>query len=225
VLKHLGKLAATDDVERKIIYNIAEAHGGKQKDKLEYLPEIDQVLGLDVRIRLLAAILKFADELADDYSRASRQPWNQVPHKNQIFQKFAEKLKTVKIDHSSRTVYLHFSINKEDALQKFGKSDNPSEDVYIVDEIYKRTYKTHLERIYCMRFTNPLIRLDTVSVKIEFFDEDYNEIREPIGYRLEEKGYPEGHPNGFESICPEVKYNGESIKREIERRSRKKKQN
>lgn len=212
VIIELGEQAGTDDVERKVIADIAQAHGGKQKDKLEFLPESEPILNMPVRQQLLAAILKFADELSDEYTRRSSLPWASVPVQNQIYHKYAEVLKSVDIDHSSRTVKLLFTLKKDDVIQKFG--DSETQTAYLFDEIKKRTFKTHLERMYCMRFMFPNIRLDSVAVSIEFI-EKLKTIRETVLYRLVEKGYPD-NTVGFEKICPEMSINGEEIKKELD---------
>lgn len=213
ILKELGPLATTDAVEQQYIYSIAQAHGGAQKDKLDYLPQKERVLNFPIRVQLLAAILKFADELADDYSRAAHMNWNLVPKESQIYHKYAHTLKSVEIDHTGRAVTLHFWLNKDEATQMYGKGNQES---YLLDEIYERTLKTHLERLYCMRFMIPEIRLDSVKVKIEFFEE-LEQIHEPVGYSLEERGYPTSPAKKIFDICPELTCSGESVKREIEK--------
>ena len=59
-----------DTIERKIIGDIAKAHSGKN-DPIGNLPYKTSISGHDVRIRELAALLRFGDELADENSRAS----------------------------------------------------------------------------------------------------------------------------------------------------------
>ena len=59
----------SDTVEKRMIYDIAMAHGGRtspdgSKDTIRALPH-------DGRTKMLAAILRFADELADDNTRTS----------------------------------------------------------------------------------------------------------------------------------------------------------
>ena len=68
---HLGK----DMVEKKAILDIAKAHGGKvngDKDTISKLHDKGLILGNDIRYQKIAAILRFADELADDSQRAAR---------------------------------------------------------------------------------------------------------------------------------------------------------
>lgn len=219
IFKELGPLASIDRIEKHWITRIAETHGGKDKDKLEKLEIQTKILNFPVRVQLLAAILKLADELADEYSRASKLKWEQLPKESQVFHKFAHTLKNVSIDHNSRTIELDFYLDKEEATTMYGKAGKP--DAYLIDEIKERTFKTHLERLYCMRFMIPFIRLDRVAVKIQFIEEDQPiSFHDPIGYKLEEKGYPqfekESLEGEFSRLCPEILCTGETIKNEIE---------
>ncbi|MGE3759003.1 MAG: hypothetical protein AB7H97_14675 [Pseudobdellovibrionaceae bacterium] len=225
IYKELGRLASIDATERHYIVNIAQAHGGRQKDKLELLEKTfgkaPKLLGFTVRVPLLASILKLADELADEYTRATKIDWAVVPKESQVFHKFAYALKTVDINHETHTVELDFWLDKENATTKYGKLDS---EIFLVDEIKERTYKTHLERLYCMRFMADEIRLNSVVVKINFLEPDsIDPFHDPIGYRLEEKGYP-GHDiagsapdpyTEFARLCPDTPFSGESIRDEV----------
>jgi hypothetical protein len=75
IMEQLGPLLGDDTGEKFAIHKIAAAHGGRvngNKDKIRALSETDSLLGQDIRPRLLAALLRFADELADDRTRAAR---------------------------------------------------------------------------------------------------------------------------------------------------------
>ena len=72
VMRDTGKFLPTDAVEQRFIYQIAQAHGGEDKSKLDTLIAEDYVRGEKVRPQLLAALLKFADELAEDSERGAR---------------------------------------------------------------------------------------------------------------------------------------------------------
>ncbi|MBV9158352.1 MAG: hypothetical protein JO097_18970, partial [Acidobacteriaceae bacterium] len=68
VIKELGTLLGEHRLEHRVIFEIAQAHGGSiagDKDKISRLPRSVALLGQDVRQQMLAAILRFADELAD----------------------------------------------------------------------------------------------------------------------------------------------------------------
>jgi hypothetical protein len=224
IQQHLGLLLGEDNVEKRWIYKIAQAHGGDPKNKIDSLPQEQRILGQTVRVQLLAAILKFADELADDNTRAARYLAlaHLLPEESRVFHMFAQALHSVIIDTEGHEVKLHFELRQQDIIGTYGKGD---QQVYLLDEIFARTTKTHLERVYCMRFMGPFIRIDRISVQVDFFNGN-DEIRPPVHLRIEETGYPEAPPNGIYDLCPEltpladgVPLNGETLKREIEDQS------
>ncbi|MBC7820105.1 MAG: hypothetical protein IAG10_24750 [Planctomycetaceae bacterium] len=199
----LGNIAGMDDVEKRHIIAIAQAHGGHiagDKDKISRLERDTLVLQQRIRPQFLAALLRLADELADDRHRASRFMLDAglVPKPSEIYHKFAEALHTVEIDHAGRQVLLHFDFTDAVAIKTFGKGDC---EVYLLDEIFDLTIKTHLERAYCMRFMYPLIPIDMISVKIEVTNGRDYDVMHSVGYRLEDRGYPAVPADGLRGIC------------------------
>ena len=100
-----------------------------------------------------------------------------------------------------------FELTRDLATRKMQKG---TKHVYLLDEIYERTLKTHIERMYCMRFVRSHVLVDRIHVKIKVFDtfdEDNmpKNICDPISYCLCEKGYPEKPPGGIHKLCPELK--------------------
>ncbi len=83
-----------------MIRNIAAAHGGKgskgDKDTIRKLAETDALLGEEIHPRILAALLRFSDELADDRSRAARfaLATGQLPAKSQVYHRYANALQS-----------------------------------------------------------------------------------------------------------------------------------
>jgi len=66
-------LLGDDSAERRIVKEIAQAHGGAHNgdaDTIQHLVD-GPVLNQNVRTRFLAGLLRFADELADDSQRIS----------------------------------------------------------------------------------------------------------------------------------------------------------
>jgi len=213
----LGSIAGIDDVEKRHIVAIAQAHGGHingDKDTISRLEREARVLQQLIRPQLLAAILRLADELADDRQRAARfMIANELlPKAAEAYHKFAEALHTVEIDHAGRQILLQFDFDEVAAGCTYGKG---AAEVYLLDEIFDRTLKTHLERLYCMRFMYPAIPLDAVNVKIEVSSSRDYQVLRAIGYRLEQTGYPSGPPDGVHGICRDndiIGLTGESLK-------------
>lgn len=223
IIKKFGIHAGQDRIEWDTIFEIAEAHGGTPKDKISELDEEEMILSFSVRKQLLASILKFADELAEDRTRANRFMLanNMLPEHAIIYHKYSYALHSVKIDLAAKQINLSFDLEEEDLCKKFKKvvlinGDKTEKEVYLIDEIYERTYKTHLERTYCMRFTRPNIQIDKIRVDIQIttgkLDSRNKPIKNHILYDIGEVGYPNTDSSGMFSICPTLKdYVGEKI--------------
>ena len=113
IMNRLGSLAGTDTLEKKTIIKIALVHGGAfngSKDTIGQLQERDDILNKPVRKRLLAALLRFGDELADDYSRASRYMLDagMIPTDSQIYHRYSDSLKSVRVEDGE--VRLRFNL-------------------------------------------------------------------------------------------------------------------
>lgn len=169
--------------------------GGKhQKDKINLLtPELFRGEKI-IHLRFLAAILRLADEYADDSERAMSYLLKQelIKQGSIIHQKHAECLVTVDIEANTGKVYFDYHLTVEDALTKFPKyvkEKDTYEDIYLLDEIFERTVKSHYETVYCMRYLRPYISINKISVTIEIEHLAMNN-QLSINYELEEMGYP-----------------------------------
>ena len=225
IMSEAEKLCGRDTVELKTINNIVETHGGEirgvsdGKDKISFLNKDDNLLEDTIRTQAIASILRFADELADDKRRAftTLLKNNSIPKKSEIFHAYASTLDSVIINHKDKAVELNFNIPKDFAVRTFGKID---EDVLLLDEIYTRIMKMHVERIYCMRFLKGIIDIEKISVAINFYDK-YVDIFPQISFEITESGYPKSKKDGIYDICKSLwndngtKINGEHVKDEI----------
>lgn len=200
---------------------IAEAHGGKlngSKDKLSKLQVREAVNSQHVRFRALAAILKFADELADDRTRGNRRllEAGELPKGSEIYHKYSLSISSQIIQLDERSIDLKFFLTVDDITRTWGKLDGPNiVDAYIIDEIYARTKKMHLERVYCSRYMREFVEIDQISVTIEICkvpDDKPMEVVESIKYILEENGYPEEKPIcDFTDSEPKIFVSGKSL--------------
>lgn len=189
-----------DAFEIEAFRRIAEAHGGKlngSNDKLSKLQRKEAVNSQYVRFRALAAILKFSDELADDKTRGNRRLLvaGKLPKGSEIYHKYSLSINSQNIQLDERSIDLKFFLTVDDITRTWGKLDGSSiVDAYIIDEIYARTRKMHLERVYCSRYMREFVEIDQISVTIEICklsDDKPMETVETIKYVLEENGYPE----------------------------------
>jgi len=210
VMEKLGLLLGEDRVEQIAIHSIAGAHGGTidgDKDKIRRLAPEDYIMGATIRPRTLAALLRFADELADDRSRAARflLELGKVPKSSEVYHQYASALHSVVARVPGDTVELRFSMTKDDACRTFGKG---SDQVYLLDEIFERAVKMHRERMYCMRFLRPEISVERIRVKVEVFGPKFSGTPKVIPFSLEEAGYPELPGRTIHALCPELTDHG-----------------
>ena len=176
-----------DAIERRVISRIAGVHGGK------IYGSSDTVNNFDIKEQLLAAILRFSDELADDAARANYDALNSeiIGTASQIYHIYSSSLHTVElkknlINHSYE-IHLAFEFSVDIAKQLFGKAGHQR---YLIDEIYARTIKMERERRYCIRYLRPYCSLERIRVNITITDPQDVFWSKEIPYILEESGYP-----------------------------------
>lgn len=186
-----------DTVERRMIARIAGVHGGKinnNRDTLSFLQNNTVINNFRVREQLLAAVLRFADELADDTTRANYPALAAgiLGDASEIYHVYSSKLHTVKLQQNPVTmaweVFLAFEIDEATAKKQFNKI---GKKVYLLDEIYERTMKMERERRYCIRYLRPYCSIERINVEITIEHAENVFEQEKINYTLEEKGYPE----------------------------------
>lgn len=202
------RMFTVDDIELNHIKKIVYCHGGKSedgdKDKLISCPVSVNVHGKPVRLREIAAILRFADELADDNTRYSQALLDngKLTDESIKYHMYSKCLSTPILDYSRKSISLEYNIYKEDIPKKLG----PDEE-YLIDIIYERVVKMHYERIYCMRYLRPSIAIESIEVKIDFLSREMDLNLDDINFVLMEKGYPSSQNISIYDLCKGVKTN------------------
>lgn len=186
-----GTQLSIDKIEYATAKQIAGVHGGTvagSKDTISTLPESQAVSGAPVRLRLLAAILRLADELADDPARANHIQLNAgvLPEGAEVYHIVANALHSQMPDSRTREITLNFSFNDPGMFKrKLGKG---SGRVHLLQEIYDRSMKTFSEARYCSRFMRPFLEFERVKVDVMIFDEALMPMHN-IVYTIAEHGY------------------------------------
>lgn len=188
-----------DTAEKRIIKNIATAHGGKNsngsKDTISALSAIEPILGVTVKTRFLAAVLRFADELADDSTRANRAALDLgiIGIDSTLYHDYSKVLHTVTIENDTvnhdNNIQLVYELDTSMLSKKYRIRGN---DRYLIDEIYDRTLKMEQERRYCMKFMQPYVFINRINVRINIYSSN-SQFFHKISYQLEDTSYPE-HP-------------------------------
>lgn len=198
ILQKMGTVVAGDSFENKQIALISEAHGGRtsdgDKDTIgKSLKNSASLLEFKFNPKLLAAILRFADEICEDKTRAARFLLSsgdqelRVKKENEIFHRYAAAINSVLVDVTNNTVKLEYHLQTADLKVKYGKLDA---EVYLIDEIFIRLSKMNCERIYCNRFMAEAVQIFKLRIDITIYDDDYNEV-DSKRFDIEETGFPE----------------------------------
>lgn len=197
VIAELGQNLPLDYIEQRYVTDIATAHGGysekitKDKDTLRNLEIKVPCNSLFIRPALLAAVLRFADELADDLRRCVHAP---IPKKNEIFHAYSASLEPICI--VGETILFRYRIAYQHTQEKLGKGDD---SVFLYDEIKIRLAKCMRELEYCRKYAGEYIGITTFNVSIGIMGE--NDSHHPAyeeTFRLRLLGYPEAGCTTFE---------------------------
>lgn len=191
-----------DTVIWEYIIDIAKAHKGQE---IEQLPFEEYINEKPIRVQLLAAIVKFADELSENSMRADLVAiaLDTVPEYSKLYHHYAKNLHTVIPKVKTREIIMNFFLEEDILCEKFKKKENGVvEDIYLIDEIYLRTMKTYLERVYCSKFLRPYINFDSIKVTIDVKLRDGKKIKN--GYELCESGMTKIHMDEVFKLCPEL---------------------
>lgn len=196
ILEDKAKPFIPDKIERKVIEKLALVHGGAfngDKDTINFLSPNKKLHDRKVRKKLLAALLRFGDELADDSSRADSEGLEKgiILEGSRIYHQYSQALHNVTIEKEVENgrvqLNLSFEFDSIVAKQLFKKNGKKK---YLLDEIYDRTLKMERERRYCMRFMRPFFSLDAIRVEIFIQNAKNAFLSDKIQYTLEENGYP-----------------------------------
>ncbi|MGA2265315.1 MAG: hypothetical protein ABSH10_02665 [Phycisphaerae bacterium] len=218
-----------DSTEKRVIAKIAAAHGGMTdsdgRDTISVLLPADERYGQEIRPQFLAALLRFADELADDRSRASRfmLEAGRLPPSSEVFHEYSFALQSVRA--VEREISLSFEIQRSKAIRTYHRD---GQQVFLLDEIYSRVQKMHQERMYCMRFwPHPYQTVRSIRARVEVYgDTERDFLADPIRtitFSLSEAGYPDSSKDECD-LCLGLDPNlpsGKFLKGELEEVERK----
>lgn len=205
ILAKFDKGDMLSTAEKKIIGDIAKAHGGIN-DPIGKLETHTNVSHHKIRPQLLAAILRLGDELAEDKTRASTflQDINAIERTSEIFHRYSSSLDSIEL--TGKEINMDFYMSGHITTSQFLKINRDGEvKQYLIDEIYDRTMKTFSECLYCNRFLPDGCRFTKIKVKINILDENHSDVITPISYELIESGYPSIQKDSIFEICESLK--------------------
>ncbi|XEG74760.1 hypothetical protein QA447_11200 [Pseudomonas sp. abacavir_1] len=201
-LREYESLLGGDPAELKIISKIAEAHGGKingSKDTISFLNSKEQVGNIQIRPRLLASILRFADEICESRNRAANYAlkYGVLPRHSEIYHKYAAAIKSSLYGYNERRLTLEFELKINDVTRTWGRSLRKTdegdflEEAYLIDEILDRLDKMNRERKYCNMYSRGFYAVESIRATIRVVDEEHDTLEEISVPELTDMGYPD----------------------------------
>lgn len=185
--------------EKKVIQRIVKAHSGlgidSTKDTLKDLDLEDQVENKIVRQRELAAILRFADELAEGRYRTSsfavsRGDYDEVCQK---YHEYADCIETM-VDRGNERIVLTYNVN----IQTGNKTLSRGEEKRVkklLEFIYSRVVKLDEERQFNKYYCGYLSVFKSTDVSITFFFNNALAEQSKIKFALDDKVVVPGDGN------------------------------
>ncbi len=190
IMDKLDEQLPLNNAEKEMICAIATAHGGyygEDKDTIKYITSDNILDSIIVRPKVLAAILRYADEISDDLNRTLKNI--QVPPENEAYHEYSKALQPISV--SGNTLLLHYQIPYDLTQRKVTKGNK---SVYLYDEIKSRIAKCMRELEYCKKYTGSIIKITSVSVTIRVLQPNstlkfLNKLTDT--FRLTIQGYPD----------------------------------
>jgi hypothetical protein len=159
--------------EKIIISKLVEAHSGESIDtKNDTLINLNELLGYTeiINIREIAAILKFADELAEGGQRTSDYflEKDMYPKNDKIYHRYSQAYRAVICNNDNRlaiTYTISFFFNNADEIL----IDNDISLKKFLEFIYDRIIKLDDERKYCKYYSHWLDAMREISIVFNFW--------------------------------------------------------
>ena len=204
ILRDIGGAAGLDDREKKAIANIAQTHGGRtselSKDTIGQLEVRLLAANVSYRPRLLAGIVRIADEICENKRRAATvlMRAGKLPRHNEIYHQYAASLTGNRWFANDRALHLTFEPRLSEVEKPWGCEErtdtnkNLVSEAYLLDEIFARLEKMDLERRYCNMFTREIFTIDAIKVTITVVtDKHHDPIKIIKVPELSDRGYPD----------------------------------
>lgn len=193
--------------EHFIVLRASSAHCGDandgSKDTLKALDEKISFVGEAVLLRDIAAILRFADELAEGPQRTSRfmQVHHRYPPDSDLHHKYAN-ITTVEIDRLGKRIALTYDISfKTNGDNKLVEKEQ-NELLELLKFTHKRIVKLNQERQYAKHYSTFLSPFTKTTVVFNFWangellDMTLDEVR------LTDLVVPDDEPKEFAKYAP-----------------------
>jgi hypothetical protein len=184
------------------------------------LPSHEICGGLTVRSKVIASILRFADELSDDNTRANR--FGEINEQNTKYHEYSKSLFPINIDYN--TIAFIYDIPYSSVIEKINASPGK---IYLYDEILNRLTKCMCELEYCRKYSDGFIIITTLYITINILQEhNLLDCEKKLKFELRLSGYPDINIEDFKTYLDrpdDFEFdNGETLRLNIISRNSKK---
>lgn len=214
ILREAGVAVCPDPYEANLIGRIAEAHSGTtetgDRDTIHALDESSGFGPITCNPRLVAALVRFADEICEHSARASRHHISAgtLPETSKLFHLYADAVKQVQVLREQKAVRLKLVFDYSNLNDRYPAPHvvDGSKDKYLLDDAFDRIQKLDAERIYCNRYLPPELRTDKVVVTVEIVKtemvsgHELQRIWKSKDVTIQERGYPSPNTQWRESF-------------------------
>lgn len=217
-LKNLGALGGTDQAEKKIIGSIAQAHGGLTslggKDTIGSLDLSYSIGCVTIRPRLLAGIVRLADELSENRARANNYALDHnanLPDHSRMYHIYANAISAARYNMEDKKFHIQYMIEHRNVIKSRecssrtlpgGKSLHGN---CIIKEMLGRLEKMDRERRYCNQYIRDVCRVDGIRANIEIVDENLDSIQQiAIPEMHDNTGYPDSKTPDLKGMLYEI---------------------
>lgn len=164
---------------RDLVNDIASSHtgpkdsNGKQIDTLSTVDLRGLWNNKTIRCQQLAAILRFADELAEGPQRASIRISGHLPFNDEnriaegsvIFHQYAKCL-SIQIDRSGNRIVITFRID----IAEFDESEQETKVIKLLNTLWSRIDTLNQERKYARHYTDKLEPFKSIAVQVQVYN-------------------------------------------------------
>ncbi|WP_323815850.1 hypothetical protein [Cellvibrio sp. NN19] len=159
--------------ESKLIADAGRAHTGKTgSDPLKGLAELEHIQGLPVRFQAIAAVVRFADELAEGPQRTSAfmQEEGKIASASSIYHKYAS-ITNIGIDSHGERIIINYEFNI--VIDQINRNDFRSDLQDLLNFTYGRISKLDQERKYYNHYRGDFKKIKQMEVVFKFHKDDY----------------------------------------------------
>lgn len=173
LLEGVDQIAFDNVTEKRLVEEIIGAHTGR--GTIQRLRQEERYGRFIVYPRALAAILRFGDEISEDFTRISQGVLKSgaVPNENLIFWNYAACVKASHPDPFRERVILTIDIDRSTATQTFllpQKGPNPPLERTLIEYVVERVEKIAAERAYCAAHFSRYASIQTIEVRLGLLD-------------------------------------------------------